>query len=176
VASVGGGVDGARLLRTVLSAAACRGWRGAAFTGPDMPPEERAALVAAARGTAMRVSEFEPMFGDVLGRADVAVTMGGANTVGDILEAGCRSVLVPRTEPRQEQVVRARIMAERGRATVVLPSDLSVERLIDAVDRTLTLPQPEPLRLEGASRAADVLLGAVTGAAPARAALAEAAM
>ena len=162
-AAVGGGVDGARLLRTFLVAAGRRGWRGVAFTGPDMEVAERQELIAMGARAGIRVVEFEALIGPVLRRADVAVTMAGANTVGDLLESGCRSVLVPRTRPRQEQVMRARILEGLGRATVVLPEDLSAERLVVAVEQALELPPPDPMRLEGARRAAEILLGAVAG-------------
>lgn len=161
VAAVGGGGDGAAVLRQFLVAVGCRDWRGVAFTGPDMPAADREEIMALGARAKIRVSEFDPVLAPFLRRADLAVTMAGANTVCDILEAGCRSVLVPRARPRREQLIRAGILARLGRASVVPPDSLTPDNLLEAMDLALALPRPDPVRLEGAARAADVLFHVV---------------
>jgi predicted glycosyltransferase len=58
--------------------------------------------------------EFTPALPDLMEAADFVVSMGGYNTVCELACAGARALIVPRTFPRKEQLVRARLLAERG--------------------------------------------------------------
>jgi predicted glycosyltransferase len=86
--------------------------------------------------------------------ADVVVSMAGYNTVCELLTAGVRAVLVPRAEPVQEQLIRARCLAARGAFRMVEPSELTSDRLMAAVRAEIesrTMPV-SPIDLEGLTR------------------------
>lgn len=154
VASVGGGQDGHQLLALLLEASVEAGWRGVALTGSQMSASDRLSLQPLAEASDMRLLDESSEVAELLQRADVSVSMAGANTVSEILAAGCRSVLLPRTEPRTEQLIRARLLEESGRAIVVHPDDATPDRVRLAVEQSLATEAPQPVELNGADRAA----------------------
>jgi predicted glycosyltransferase len=73
----------------------------------------------------------------LIGAADVAVTMGGYNTVCELLASGRRAVIVPRTEPGHEQLLRAERMAGHGLLRMVHPARLAPGSLRAALQAEL---------------------------------------
>jgi predicted glycosyltransferase len=65
--------------------------------------------------------------------ADVVVSMGGYNTICEILTLRKRAVVVPRTRPVQEQLIRAERMARLGLMRVIHPAMLGASRLMSVV-------------------------------------------
>jgi predicted glycosyltransferase len=55
----------------------------------------------------------------LLGAADVVVCMGGYNTVCEILSLGKPSLIIPREQPRREQLIRAQILYEHNLADFI---------------------------------------------------------
>lgn len=112
---VGGGQDGAALARAFADADIPAGHTGVLVTGPYIDPEAADHLRATASGRDDLV--VHRFVGDVPALADrsaATVSMGGYNSVCELLAAGRPTLLVPRTVPRQEQSVRAERLAERG--------------------------------------------------------------
>lgn len=168
VVSVGGGAVGERLLRIACDAARLsanqpgRRWR--LLAGPDLPERAFAALSADAPPSAI-MERARPDFSGLLARTCVSVSQAGYNTVMDILAAGCRSVLVPFAAGGEtEQTIRARLLAERGRARMLEEAALTPETLAAAVEAAARTPAPPPpsLALDGADTAAEMLIEART--------------
>ena len=65
----------------------------------------------------------------LLRQADYVVSMGGYNSVCEILALHKRALIVPRTQPRQEQWIRAERLQALGLLDVLHPDDLSPQRL-----------------------------------------------
>jgi predicted glycosyltransferase len=107
-----------------------------------MPADTRADLLARFGHLAHRVTfiEFEPDLPLLLSQSDVVVSMAGYNTVCELLLFGRRAVLVPRAEPVQEQLIRARLFAERGYFDMVEPDQLTPELLMSRVLSALREP------------------------------------
>jgi predicted glycosyltransferase len=122
---VGGGQDGHVVADAFAHAAFPPGVLGVIVTGPFMPQSERHHLhrVAELRGN-LRVVEFikDPTL--LMQRAESVVAMGGYNTVCELLMAGARALIVPRTSPRLEQLIRAERMAQLGVLDMVRPDEL----------------------------------------------------
>jgi predicted glycosyltransferase len=57
--------------------------------------------------------------------ADCVVSMGGYNTICEIMSFGKRALVVPRVIPRKEQLIRAQRMHELGIIDVIHPDDLA---------------------------------------------------
>jgi predicted glycosyltransferase len=70
--------------------------------------------------------------------ADAVVSMGGYNTLTEILTLGKRAVVVPRYQPSQEQLIRTARFAAKGWVTMVHPDDLTARSLIQSVLAQLT--------------------------------------
>lgn len=140
--SVGGGGDGASLLRAYLTG--LRQGLGddvASFvvTGPLLPEEDQLEIdrLAADLPHLHRVS-FTPDWLNILHAADAVVCMGGYNAMVEAVHARQRAIIVPRLPGAEEQVIRADRFARRGLVRVVPPTDLSPERLWAGVRTTLT--------------------------------------
>jgi predicted glycosyltransferase len=159
--SVGGGAAGKLLVGAAIEGAAhlAAGKRWCLITGPNLPQADfDAALTKAPRG--LELVRFRKDFPALLAAAELSVSQAGYNTVCDILQAGCRSILVPFAAGGEtEQTVRASRLERLGLA-LSLPEDaLSPESLGTAIERQLTLPKPDSHRLDldGARRSASVL-------------------
>jgi predicted glycosyltransferase len=99
--------------------------------------------------------EFDPDLAARYAAADLVVSMAGYNTVCELLSCGVRAVLVPRSRPVGEQLLRARLLSARGLFDVVEPEDLNPGRLITAVLGALRRPaDPVPVALDGLPRIA----------------------
>jgi UDP-N-acetyl-D-glucosamine dehydrogenase len=146
--TTGGGGDGSRMIETYLQGLSdlppgCD-LRTTVVLGPEMPVGNRTALLErfgqlAERGVTFL--EFEPDLPLLLSQSDVVVSMAGYNTICELLLFGRRAVLVPRAEPVQEQLIRARLLAARGYFDMVEPDELTPELLMSKV---LTALQTSP--------------------------------
>jgi predicted glycosyltransferase len=161
LATAGGGADGFRLLATMLEAAALAplGLPLVVVAGPMMPPAQIERLRALARDVDADVTVFRGDMDAVVARATAVVSMAGYNTVSELLRAGKRALLVPRTHPSEEQLLRAQIVAAAGLANMLRPEELTARRLRDELEVILSGRPPavdEALYL-GTARAADLL-------------------
>ncbi|GAB3763346.1 glycosyltransferase [Ramlibacter monticola] len=167
----GGGEDGFRLVATALEGLARtpahRRPRTHVVCGPEMPEHHRTAVESAAADLPqVSVEAFSDDMMSLIGSADVAVTMGGYNTVCELLTSGRRGVIVPRCEPGVEQLLRAERMAERGLLRMVSPDALSpsalmaeVQHQFDALARSEPLPRLKAMNgLDKVSRALRTLV------------------
>jgi predicted glycosyltransferase len=146
ICALGGGEDGAPVAWAFLEAIrklSRRGWTGILVTGPFMPEDEAQELRVAARSASCRVKSFVEDLPDYLNAADVVVTMGGYNTLCEVLALAARCVVVPRVLPRSEQLIRARLMAERGIVELVPQGELTPECLRVAMVEQSQIPREE---------------------------------
>lgn len=124
--AVGGGRDGAALCEAFAAAPLPQGHRGILVTGSQMPGEarERLRALAAARGDLTLVDFVREPIALMQGAARI-VSMGGYNTVCEVLSLGRPALIVPRALPRAEQVIRAERLAARGLIDMLHPDALS---------------------------------------------------
>lgn len=149
---IGGGQDGAAVADAFARATFPTGHEGVLVTGPYLPASDLERLLLAARDRGdLRVHRF---VSDVpaLARASRATfSMGGYNSVCELM-AGCRpTLIVPRMAPRREQAMRAEHFAGHGLLDVLSFEDLGpdpvTQWLREAVDRP-DRPCP-PIDLQG---------------------------
>ena len=74
--------------------------------------------------------------------ADFTVTMGGYNSVCELAYQGARALIVPRTFPRKEQLLRASRLAGRGVVRFLPPEEATPTALMDEVLAGLGRPRP----------------------------------
>jgi predicted glycosyltransferase len=163
VGSAGGGKGGPELLLATLAAGLDHPRLGRAairvFSGPYAPDAAYAALEAcAARLADARVSRFSPGFADILAAADLSVSLAGYNTVMGLLAAGCRGLVLPFDQNR-EQRLRAERLAALGLLGLLDPSDLDPSRLGSRLVAALDGPSPPraAIDLAGAATTARIL-------------------
>ena len=162
--TVGGGQDGQALARAFAAAPLPTGYRGVLITGPYMPASVREAVEAVADDR-LTVLEFVPDAEQFIAGATAVVSMGGYNSVCELLAAGRRSLVVPRVEPRAEQLIRVERLAARGLLDYCLPEQLDAGHLArwlaEAVRRPALHGRPVDLGgLQRVPRLADRLLEA----------------
>lgn len=136
--TAGGGGDGAEVLSATLSACAALGVKSLIVTGPLMSQADRFALAHKATADPLaEVAEFTPDLSEAMSRASAVVTMGGYNSLCELVASGTPTVVVPRVQPRREQAIRAELFAGRGVASVVVPGAGLAVRLQGALATAL---------------------------------------
>jgi predicted glycosyltransferase len=134
---VGGGQDGERLATAFAAASLPEDAYGVILTGPFMPRDVVQRLQKlAALNPRLDVIEFTAEPTRILEQADRIVSMGGSNTVSEILSYEKPALIVPRISPRREQLIRAERLCALGLVDMLHPDDLSP----DALGRWLLTP------------------------------------
>ena len=162
VVSAGGGAVGAGLVQAALQAAHLlpdiAAW--CVITGPNLPLAEVDRLAALAPPS-VTLARFRPDFASLLAAARLSVSQAGYNTVGDILQAGCRALLVPFSAGGEtEQTDRAERLARIGRVSVLTEANLSGVQMARAITAALAATDPVaavPIQVDGAARSAAIL-------------------
>jgi predicted glycosyltransferase len=156
--TTGSGEDGEGVVRTFLSGIASLPigtLRSTIVLGPNCGAEaaERLRRLAGSRAD-IEIIDFEPDLTRRYEQASAVVAMAGYNTVCELLTAGIPAVLVPRAEPVQEQLIRARRLAARGHVRMVEPAALTPEHLMSALREALAAPPPamDAIDMDGLSR------------------------
>ncbi|HEY9706835.1 MAG TPA: glycosyltransferase [Oculatellaceae cyanobacterium] len=134
----GGGGDGYRLVDTYLSGLAHlptgHNIKSLIICGPEMPLNQRQELYQKAEQyPQVQISEFTDDLMSYMDAADTVVSMGGYNTVCEILSLSKRAVVVPRIQPVKEQLIRAERMDSLGLLKAIHPNSLTPETLMHAV-------------------------------------------
>jgi predicted glycosyltransferase len=147
VVTAGGGGDGYHLLRALAEGLAIVDgplpFDCVAISGPLMAKSQRDELRAALRGHAgVHYLDFVDDLAAHLAAADLVVSMGGYNTVCEVLDSGRPALIVPRTQPRREQLIRAEALARRGLVSILHPKQLSPQGLMSEIARLLREPTP----------------------------------
>ncbi len=105
-------------------------------TGPELREEEREIIrqrCEAVGERRARVVDFLPRFVDHMEAADVIVSLGGYNTMSEILSLGKRAVVVPFADEHREQAMRAAMLDRLGVIRTIAPEQLSPKRLAEAL-------------------------------------------
>jgi hypothetical protein len=141
--SGGGSAAALPLCRAAIDAShlvPARSWR--ILCGHGIPEDAFAALRSAAPANAV-VERARADFPSLLAACRVSVSQAGYNTVLDLAAAGARAVLVPFAEGGEvEQSLRARALAERGRAIILPADELTAARLVAAIGEAEARPAP----------------------------------
>ncbi len=83
-------------------------------TGPFMPKDQKERLEERARKLGIRIIPFHRKLEELMVAADLVISMGGYNTVCEILTQRTPCLIIPRETPRREQLIRAERMKMKG--------------------------------------------------------------
>ncbi|MDX5892628.1 glycosyltransferase family protein [Rubrobacter radiotolerans] len=159
----GGGGDGLKVIETYLKGLALRepDHDSIIVTGPMMSDRDRRRVEGLARGLRVRVLEFRADMEDLIQGAGVVVAMGGYNTTTELLEARKPALIVPRVEPRVEQLIRAERLTGLGLTQMIHPDELTPELMRAKVEDLFESRRAPRVRLRvdlsGADRAVEVV-------------------
>lgn len=133
---VGGGEDGCRLAETFGEIDHFDKRKGLLLLGPFMPAAVRDALHhRASEKDDLVVLDFVVDPVALIRDADCVITMGGYNSVSEVLSFKRPVLIVPRVEPRREQWLRAHKLAKLGLADVCELDELSPGRLENWIEK-----------------------------------------
>ena len=161
--SVGGGRIGGEVLESALGAAERLqhelDHEFRIFTGPFLEDDAFDALnVRAARLENVVLARFTPDLMAYMQSADLSISLAGYNTTMNVLRAGVPAVLVPigHYDFDCEQLLRAGKLAKLGVVEMLESTQVSAERLADAIRSGLKRgPSCVQFNLDGAVCAAD---------------------
>lgn len=145
--TTGGGGDGVALIRAVL--AAYEQYpdeldRALIVLGPYMPGKERSEFVRTGlKLKGVDVIDFDSRMEELIAASSAVVSMGGYNTFCEILSFDKPALIVPRTVPREEQLIRTQRAAELGMVDMILPEDAdNPEKMAMALKSLPGRPKP----------------------------------
>ncbi len=146
VLTTGGGGDGYPVINCFLQA----------FEDRPLPPEVRAVIVTGPFISANLFNEvrnrcerlgfitlrFYRFMEALIGASETVVSMGGYNTVCEIISQKKPFLIIPRTVPREEQLIRAQVLAAKGFCDYLHPNSLSSAAIWEKVVNLLDNGRP----------------------------------
>jgi predicted glycosyltransferase len=171
VITAGGGHDGYSLMQSCMEAFRLVGrptpFEAVFITGPLMEPAQREQLRAQGRGLRVRVITQVEDPPSLINAADLVVSMGGYNSLCEVVSLRRKALVVPRLGPRAEQRMRARLFQEKGLIDALDPREVSARRLAERVmvdlERTDLPSATATIDTAGCSTAAAGLLELAVG-------------
>lgn len=156
--TTGGGGDGADLIHDVIHAYQedpGLTHKALIMLGPYMPAKKRQKLIAkGAKIPFIEIREFDNRMEELVAGAKAVVAMGGYNTYCEILSFDKPALIVPRLQPREEQLIRAKRASELGLIDMLLPEEAEDAKRFAAALKALPNRAPPSksrpdFRLEG---------------------------
>lgn len=146
VVTTGGGGDGYPVMRNYVSMleSAPEGmpFKSVLITGPFMPKNKRRKIFKRARKLGVRGYHFYRQMEKIFATADLVVTMGGYNTLCEILSQGTPSLVIPREKPRKEQMIRAQAFKRQNLVDYIPWGEVSPQILKERILSLLETPKP----------------------------------
>ncbi len=146
VVTTGGGGDGYPVMDAFLSMLETESrpfpFKSILITGPFMPGQERKEIFDRARRLGIRTYRFYRWMEKILAAADLVVAMGGYNTVCEVLTQKTPALIIPRENPRKEQLIRSQVLQSQGFIDYIPWHALSRGKLKREIMRMLEHPKP----------------------------------
>lgn len=146
VVTIGGGGDGYPVMETFLtmleSEMSTPVFKSILITGPFMPRKKRMEIFDRARRLGVRTYRFYRRMEKIQAAADLVISMGGYNTICEILSQRTVSLIIPRETPREEQLIRAQALHSQKLSDYIPWNDLSSQILCNKVRSLLEAPEP----------------------------------
>jgi len=90
----------------------------------------------------VRICKFYRKMEKAILAADCVVSMGGYNTMCEIVCAARPSLIIPRSNPREEQLIRARLFAARGLLEYIPWETVQPAPMLERIVKLLHEPGP----------------------------------
>ena len=145
VVTAGGGGDGFKMMDTYINmyeTCAVPDIKSILITGPFMPKEQRRHLATRAKPFQVKILPVFPRLEEMFGAADLVVSMGGYNTICEILCQETPSLIIPRETPRKEQLLRAQAFKKNRLIDFIPWPELTADRLHDKLVTMLSNLEP----------------------------------
>jgi len=144
VVTAGGGGDGYPIMDAYLSMLELQGsvsYKSILITGPFMPKFQRQEIFRRSRKLKVKVFHFYRQMEKIMAAADLVISMGGYNTLCELMSQNTVSLLIPRDTPRLEQTLRAECFHKRDLLDYIPWKMISPELLNQKVNHLLHHPE-----------------------------------
>lgn len=145
VVTAGGGGDGYPVMETFLamleSEMKAPPFKSVLITGPFMPRKKRMEIFNRSRQLGVKTYRFFGRMEKIQAAADLVISMGGYNTICEILSQRTVSLIIPRETPREEQLIRAKVFNNRHLIDYISLQSLSPPTLKSKVLSLLQNPE-----------------------------------
>ncbi len=135
--TAGGGGDGCELLDHYLSMhdffPTSLPFKTLMITGPFMPKSSRNKIRKRALQYGIKTMPFLPQMEQLIGAADLVISMGGYNTICEIISQQTPALIIPRETPRKEQLIRAEQLKKQGLLDYLPWTNVSAQLLRDKI-------------------------------------------
>ena len=139
--TTGGGGDGYPVMDTYLSMLERLGrdnpYRSVLITGPFMPKARRVDILKRARKVNALVFHFYRQMEKIIAASNLVISMGGYNTLCELMSQKKVSLLIPRETPRMEQTLRAQCFKNRNLLDYIPWQELSAQRFQERIETML---------------------------------------
>jgi predicted glycosyltransferase len=147
VVTTGGGGDGYNVMRNYVemldaNAGSRLPFKSVLITGPFMPQKKRSKIFKRARKLGVRTYHFHRRMETIFAAADLVVSMGGYNTLCEILTQGTLSLVIPRETPRKEQMIRAQAFKRQNLVDYIPWGEFTPKILQEKILELLETPEP----------------------------------
>ncbi|MFK7854430.1 MAG: glycosyltransferase family protein [Granulosicoccus sp.] len=162
VVSAGGGAVGGVLVNTAIDASVLLPdfYSWCVITGPNLSIDEFDSISKKAPGN-VTVERFRSDFSSLLTVARLSISQAGYNTVNDVLQARCRSILVPYSaQGETEQADRAALLQKLELASVINSDSIGAVEFSKVVRSVLAQdppPELDSIETQGAQNTAIIL-------------------
>ncbi|SHO52490.1 glycosyltransferase family protein [Desulfopila aestuarii] len=103
------------------------------ITGPFMPKSQRREVQRRAKLHGIKSLPFHHKVEEMMKAADLVISMGGYNTICEILTHKTPALIIPREWPRREQLIRATCLKERGLLDFIPWTEVNPQLLRDKI-------------------------------------------
>lgn len=107
------------------------------ITGPFMPKRIREDIKKRAQKFGIKTVPFHPRMEELMIAADLVISMGGYNTICEILTQQTPALIIPRESPRQEQLIRAKRLKSHGLLDFIPWTEVTPQKLREKVFRLI---------------------------------------
>jgi predicted glycosyltransferase len=146
VVTTGGGGDGYTVMQNYVAMLESTPdglpFKSVLITGPFMPKNKRRKIFKRTRKLGVRTYHFYRQMEKIFAAADLVVTMGGYNTLCEILSQGTPSLVIPREAPRKEQKIRAQAFKRQNLVDYIPWGEFTPQILQKKILNLLEAPGP----------------------------------
>jgi predicted glycosyltransferase len=139
--TTGGGGDGFEVLENYISMhdyfPTSLPFKSLIITGPFMPKREREQIKNRAKVYGIKTLPFHPRLEEMIQAADMVISMGGYNTICEIMSQQTPALIIPRETPRKEQLIRAECLKDRQLIDFIPWNEVSPQLLREKIFQIL---------------------------------------
>ncbi|MBO9666874.1 MAG: hypothetical protein J7501_08680, partial [Bdellovibrio sp.] len=148
--TLGGGGDGDDILKLYTQMVAEKGtdlpFNSYVLAGPFANPESVREAQEIQKGIPqLFVKDFVSDTFTVFNQSDLVVSMGGYNTMTELVTMGLKPIILPRVKPRKEQLIRAEVFKKLELCDFLAPENLSPESLMSLIIQRLEKKDKPPV-------------------------------